>query len=723
LTPIGNAIQAGFMEECLFRAVPLSLAALIGAHFGCRRLLIGIALVLQALVFAAAHANYPGFPAYSRVVELFVPALIWGFIFLRFGLLPTVILHALFDLLLMSVPVFLVEGWAGGLNQAIVIAAALVPLTVVLIARQRAGAWGELPAKLLNGAWSPPEAAARSTALRERAGAGTWALRAQRALPLMAAAGLAAILVTGVMRADAPPLQIGRAEAEAAADAALAAHDVKLSPEWNRYSVTASAQDDAVQWQWHRFVWREAGHEAYRSLVGRWLAPPMWEVRYARFEGGDVADRAEEWRVAIDGTGKVRGISHRLPEQRAGARLSRDEARAVARRELRQAFEIDPAAVNEIEVREDPQPDRTDWAFTFADPRVDVGKGAEARAQIAIAGDEVVAASRYIFIPEDWQRAERERASRLRIVKIVVVLFLALVGLGAVIWASVAWTRDHFDRRAFWVVSAVSFVAAIVNAANQWPSMAMGLQTTEPVLRQVLLASASILIGAVIGSLLAGMLSGVASYAARLHVLPGLDAHTLWLRGAAVGLFAVGIDALVGSLSPELAPTWPRYGSENAVWPWLSRAMLTVNVLLPMAGTIVALRWLDRLTSGWTRRRALCVLLLILAEGAIAAMRADDWSDIVFTGVIGGGVSAALFALILRFDLRVVPGVIAVYLAISPIADALAKGTQQAWTLAVIAVALGLAISLAVTRYLVAAGEIAPDAPHAATPEAGAAAD
>ncbi|MGE5090055.1 MAG: type II CAAX prenyl endopeptidase Rce1 family protein, partial [Candidatus Levyibacteriota bacterium] len=85
-TPIAIALEAGFMEECVFRAIPLSLGALIGARYGRRGLGIAIAVVLQAVVFGSAHANYPGLPAYSRPVELFLPSIAWALIFLRFGL-------------------------------------------------------------------------------------------------------------------------------------------------------------------------------------------------------------------------------------------------------------------------------------------------------------------------------------------------------------------------------------------------------------------------------------------------------------------------------------------------------------------------------------------------------------------------------------------------------------------------------------------------------------
>ena len=107
--------------------------------------------------------------------------------------------------------------------------------------------------------------------------------------------------------------------------------------------------------------------------MGTWLAPPLWEVRYARFDEGNVAERAEEWRVTIDGEGKIRQVQHRLPEQRPGVRLSRDDARALAQREIQQRFGLDTVALREVSAEQEQRPARSDWQFTYTDPSVDVG--------------------------------------------------------------------------------------------------------------------------------------------------------------------------------------------------------------------------------------------------------------------------------------------------------------------------------------------------------------
>jgi Type II CAAX prenyl endopeptidase Rce1-like len=705
LAPMGMALQAGFMEECLFRAVPLSIAALIGRRFGHRKLLIGLALVLQAVIFGAAHANYPGFPAYSRLVELVIPAFIWGLIFLRFGLLTTVILHAVFDLVLMSIPVFLVEGSGSGFNQALVLAAGLVPLAIVALHRVRAGRWLELPATFRNRAWQSGAAVAEAAAARIRAGAGRWTTLVQRALPTLGVGGLLAIAFGADFHSDAPPLEIGRAKVEAAADAALKNRGITLGPEWQQAAATKLAPEDGT-WLWHKFVWREGGHDTYRHLIGSWLAPPLWEVRYARFEGGDVVDRSEEWRVTVSGDGSVRQVRHQLPERWPGAKLSRDEARTIARKEVNQRFGLDPAALREVSVKDDPQPARNDWKFTFSDPRVDAGVGGEARVGVDIAGTEVVNSGRYVFVPEAWQRAETDRAGRLGVAKNIVMMATVIVIIAALIASIVAWSRSRFDRRAFWIAATLMLSAAAVNTVNQWPLLGMRLSTTEPVTTQVSLYLAGILLTTVLSALLGGLLAGVASFAARAHVEPGLTQKTLWIRGAAAALFVLGVEALLGRLAPDMAPTWPSYKVEELWVPWLGRISGTLSSgLMAMTITVIVLYWLDRLTAGWTRQRALGVVVVVLAQAAMAAANADQWIEIVAVGVVGGALTTLIYVTILRFDLRIAPALIAIYLVVGFIGDAAQKHTAQAAVLALIASATALTLAWAATRYLLRPGK------------------
>jgi Type II CAAX prenyl endopeptidase Rce1-like len=716
LAPIGMALQAGFMEECLFRAIPLSIAALLGARFGYRRLFIAGALVLESVIFGAAHANYPGFPAYSRLVELVIPAFIWGLIFLRFGLLTTVILHAVFDLVLMSIPVFLVEGSGSAFNQALVVAAGLVPLGVVLWRRGHAGRWLELSPASRNAGWLAVAGAALNVAASTRAAAGIWTRRALRVLPLLGVFGLLAILTAGDFRSDVPSLPVDRAAAESAADAALKERGVALSPEWKHASATRVAPDEATAWLWHKFVWREAGPDAYHKLIGKWLAPPIWEVRYARFEGGDVADRAEEWRVSVVGDGSVRQVRHQLPENRPGARLSREDARNIAQREIVRRFALDPADLREVSVEQQDRPARLDWQFTYADPRVDAGKGGEARVLVGIAGDEVVNAGRYVFVPEEWQRLERDRAGRLGIAKSVVAMAVIVVAIAALIAAIVSWSRGRFDRRAFWLASSMLLAAGIVNTVNQWPLLGMRLSTTEPVTTQIALYVGGTLLAGVFAAMLGGLLSGVASFAARAHVEPELTSGALWLRGAATALFVLGVEALLEHFAPQTAPAWPSFKSEEMWLPWLARISGTVTSgLMAMAATVVALYWLERLTAGWSRRRFVAFIVLVLAEAAMSALKAEQWIDVIAGGLIGGALSTIMFGMVLRFDLRVVPALIAVYLTINVLADALQKQTPFAAVLAAISTASMLALAWAVTNYLLRPMKIA--VPEAAQPK------
>ena len=155
LSAIANAAQAGVMEEVLFRAVPLSVVALLTRGRSWHRLAMGAAVIVTALVFGFAHASYASWPAYSRGVELFAEAVLWAVIFLRVGLVPTVVCHFCFDLFLFGLFAMAGDAPAYRLSLAVVTATFLAPAAIVLWAwwRQR-----EVPAwnTLTFAAWVAP---------------------------------------------------------------------------------------------------------------------------------------------------------------------------------------------------------------------------------------------------------------------------------------------------------------------------------------------------------------------------------------------------------------------------------------------------------------------------------------------------------------------------------------------------------------------------------------
>src|SRR5262249_54803894 len=148
--------------------------------------------------------------------------------------------------------------------------------------------------------------------------------------------------------------------------------------------------------QINRFVWQTAGRETYQKLLGVYVTPPSWAVRFARFKG-DVAARAEEYEVDIEGSGKVFRQSHVLPEGKPGKNLTEADARVIAVEALGQAqpHDIDDNPrlediFKEVSAQASRRPSRTDWTFVFKDLR-DYGLSqGEARISIDIAGDEVV---------------------------------------------------------------------------------------------------------------------------------------------------------------------------------------------------------------------------------------------------------------------------------------------------------------------------------------------
>jgi hypothetical protein len=674
LPPIAQSLQAGFWEECLFRAIPLAGAALLGDRFGSRKGFLAAAFVLQALIFGAGHANYPSQPAYARVVELIIPSFVFGGIYLAYGLLPAIISHFIFDVVWFSIPLFVSTASGVRINQVMVGLLALTPLWVVLLARLRTGRWAQLTEEHRNRAWQPAPVAEEILAERQEEPAGSNAVLSVRWLLVLAAAGLALWMLSVRFQQDAAPLTISRPEALRIARETLERQGTKLAPEWEALPSVQGGVD-----QQDRFVWQVGGEETYRRLMGSYLNPPGWNVRFARFTG-DVVERTEEYNVAIVRDRDVVRVRHQLPESLPGANLAEVDARRVAHEALRTRFQLDPAHLQEVSAVASKLPKRTDWTFTFSDPRGYPLKEGQGRVAITMAGDQVADAHRFVFVPEEWQRKERSDRNMSELIRIACWAFLGLGLFAAGVLAVIQWSRRNFSTSVFLQVLLLVFVFEILYGWNQWPSVRANFSTSEPLSHQLMTTIAGALVGALLQALLLALVVG---YLARM-IPRSVNASSLhgWIRGASVALALAGVAAgLARWFGPDLSPEFADYRSAAAYLPWISLSLSgTQTWVVATAVMLLAFGMLERISQAGNRRRGvtliLCIILGLVLSGTEAVETVGYW---FLSGSLFGLMLWLVYQYVLRSHLAVVPIGVGITLILSAVVEAAYGAYPLAW--------------------------------------------
>jgi hypothetical protein len=653
---IAKSFQAGFWEESLFRAVPIAGAALIGDRFGNRRLWIIAAFIVQAVIFGAGHAPYPTQPAYARPVELVLPSIGFGLLYLLFGLLPGIILHFTFDAFWFAMPFFASSAAGIRVQQVMVAAAMLVPLMIVLARRAAAGQWVDLAARNLNLAWRPESGAADHDNAGRDATAPAIPSRAA-----LTASRVRAIAIAGAIGAGAYvalvmflpvrhySLRASRIEAAAAARTALAA--ARLGSNWRFLPVPEDGGRMAEQ-----FVWKTAGRSTYESLLGTYLPLPGWTVFVRTFEG-DVAERAESWTVSLDRDGAVQRVSHELPESRRGPALDRAAAEDLAQRALVARFRIDPSLLREVSAVPAKLPERTDWTITYVDSSRPLPQG-EPRLSVRLAGGEVADARRFVYVPEDWQRTERNARTVASIVQAAGGALGGILVIGGVIAAIVSWSRRRFVVPLFLKVLAALLVLSGIRVVNSFPEMMASLSTSQPIRLQLAIFLGSSVVGLGVLSAAMALIAGATPVWSLSAGRPRTGAALA--IGGALGALAAAAragSALLGSRGP----TWPSYEGAGTFVPFVAAATApTVTALTRIVVLLVVVAAANRMTGHWTRRRVPGAVLLALAGSLLGATGgAPNMLPLIASAAVIGALLVGVYVGVLRHDVSVVPFAVA----------------------------------------------------------------
>jgi len=672
LTSIAVSAQAGFWEETLFRAVPIAGAALLGTRFGRRGWWIAGAMVVQALIFGSGHAGYATQPYYARLVELIIPSFMFGGLYLYFGLLPAIVLHFTFDVVWFALPLFVSTAPGIWMNRAFVIIFVFVPLWIVLAARWRARAWADIQSTVLNQAWQPAEAP-KSEVVED-----TLALRSMSPaighyLPLAGVLGLVLWVFATSFHTDSPPLNISRTEAQAIAVQAMEQHSVSMPGAWKMLTVMGGQPG-----QQDRFIWQTTGKETYRHLMDGYLAPPRWIVRFVQFEG-DVAERAEEYQVSISDARRVFRFRHILPEAAAGTSISENEARALAHEAMKKEFQIDSSALKEVSAVPSKLKARTDWVLTYSAEGEGKLPQGERRIAVQISGAKVADVYRFVHVPEEWDRQERDKQTIPTMTSNGCSVVLAAIVLGGIVVAIVSWSRKKYVISSFLLLSALLLVLNVAGLLNSIPTLSAQFSTAQPFQIQMFVLVGAGILGMMLFSVGMGLIGGL------VHQWCWADEPSqprpVWLIGISLGAIAAGVLAFGSSLSPSLTPRWANYGLLNSYVPLLTALTGPVAGYFTQSITVLFIfAGLNRYTSHWTRGKILCGILLFLfgfaITGAGVIETIPSW---LIEGTIAGCLLFAGYLLVLRYSARAV--LIAV--GVIQVLGMLKQGSNKAYPLSV----------------------------------------
>jgi hypothetical protein len=640
------------------------------------------------VIFAAGHAPYANQPSYARVVELIIPAMAFGSLYLAFGLLPGIVLHFTYDTAWMSLPLFVSSTGRAHIEQAIVILLVLTPLWVVIVNRVRMGRWTEVPADAFNGSWKPREVGEvhhEPIAFPEQTVISPAALRA---LPAIGLVGLLVWIFASPFHTDAPPVRITRGEAEQKARQALTDRGITLDPSW-----TTLSHVEGQPGEQNRFVWQTAGESIYKKLIGVYVTPPHWFVRFARFQG-DVEARAEEYQVLIDGSGHVFRIAHDLPEAKPGKNLTQDEARAIAVRAVGEAqargraASDDETQVQEVSAEASKKPARTDWTFIFKDTANYGLPQGEPRISVEIGGDEITDLARYVYIPEEWSRNERRDRNLPGILSTICNVALIAIVVAVTIIGIVQWSRRRdFSSRAFATIFALLFLISAVDALNNWPAQKSQASTAQPLLLTAAeVLSTSLLLGVAIAAGL-GIAGGFLG-AKRTFLRPNLIRNYL-TTGISLGLAVIGIAALARHAVPSTKPLWGNMAGASSYVPLVTMALSPITGFFVQA---ILLLTVIRVAGRRPRRALLLIVVGLAAAGSGSIETIPSWLAI---GLVTGIILMLAYLLVFRHQPMLVIPAAATAVAFSVLRD----GIQRPYPTAV-AGSIAAAVLIAVVAWV-----------------------
>ena len=649
-TGLAISLQAGFWEEMLFRAVPIAAGVLIGQRYNMRFTGLMVAMVVQALIFGAGHANYPAQPSYARVVELFLPSIVvYGMLYLRLGVVFGAITHYVYDVVLFSLPIWYSSGYV--FDKFMTVVGGLIPFLVILYFRLKHKKWSDIKTSSLNKGFVPTPPEKNDSSQKEV----TFETQTTTNVMNPKVIGVALLFIIGVFSTfklsnvevlvNSP--SINKEEAISIANKFLEENNVLLPEGYNAYAFDDSSYPSSS------FLWQELGQDTYNSLFGSYVLGPRWKVRFAKFDG-PVESRVREVMISMDFDGNILRYNNRFPEDEEGQMLSREEAQLLAENSLVKFLQMNLDNVSLTSAQESQKPNRLDWTFTFTDNSELGYEGSKLQNIISISGDQISGFTKFVFVPEEWTRMKRDREGLSGIIGTLFTAPGAIFVIGLLLLRSFKLLMDrkiNLRKGLIFGSFAIFGIGSIFNDSSFLNTM----PTNQPIENLMTTYYISSIGGALIALGLVNILFYGTLFKMIKSSINNIRIKDAVLGGLIVALSMVASLTLVGSYQLNLNPNFASFNL-TSYYP-LYDTLNAYGFFGPIAFNIFFAALLNEITKGWSNnfRGNLLAYILIVAVFTSDLGFQYNIANSIMLALIYGALIFLIFKFIIRNNYAMVP--------------------------------------------------------------------
>lgn len=659
---------AAIMEECLCRVVGLALLTRLTKNFW-------LANLIQAVIWGFAHSFYPQQPAYARGIELTIAGLASGWLIRRFGILPCIVYHYMFDAYYTVLPL-----QSAPLSLALTMLIPIVPpflLTGVMAFMIKHRGFADC-ADSVNSAWAPnekPVASAAVPAEQNIVKSFTYNGQAPKTRLSLAFASLALALACLAI----PPQEIGydsaklstrRQDAVTAASQYLKEHGVNVSGYLTRADLFSGLDRGPMT---QAYFLEAEGPDRARQIFEEVEHPFIWEISFSK------PGQADTYGAAVDESGHILSPSFSLEETTAGAKLTQQQALIVAEsfinkyRHLYVPYKLE-------DTHRFVRKNRIDYAFTFSVPKYRV-KEADLKITLGVIGDKASFMAHSWKIPDRWAW-NYTKHNPAEIVASYGNQITAFVPIVLVIWLLVVLLRrGQISWKGALILAGCGMLIEIAKIVNLIPSFWNAYATTTPVssyiTQQCINKAGSLLLtGGCLSFIVAAAVSGaLAVIMPNLSVRQALDLalrpqnkslqvmqQNLWLDAVNIAMTGCLCDHLLGIARTYLDSHFGHSlsfanlpgsldGATDLSLPLAmlldsADSMIIVPAMLILAGAAYKL-----ITAG-SKKRTVIVWTLVVLNILLSSSHCHYWQDYLLSLVFGVLTCTMVWFLVIKPSLR-----------------------------------------------------------------------